>query len=239
MRVVLFGSTGMVGHGVLTALLEDPSVEAVTAISRRRSGRSHPKLREILHKDFTRYDELDEVFAAADATLFCLGTPSIGLNESQYTRITQDFAVAAAETARRNNPDGLFVAISANRADSASRTMWIRVKGRAEESLTAAHPRVFLLRPGFIRPCRGARPATRGQRIAYTVLTPFYPLIKRLYPPQVTTTDASAYAIIEVLHAAETVPRTLDNVAINEVAARPLSRRRAEPGQALRRRGRR
>jgi uncharacterized protein YbjT (DUF2867 family) len=224
MQVVLFGATGMVGHGVLTALLEDPSVEGVTAISRRRSRRSHPKLREVLHQDFARYDELDEVFGAADATLFCLGTPSVGLSEPQYTRITRDYAVAAAEAARRCNPEGLFVYISANRADSASRTMWIRVKGRAEQALTAVHSRVFLLRPGFIRPCRGARPATRRQRVAYAVLTPFYPLIRRLYPGQVTTTDAIAYAILEVLHAPETVPRKLDNPAINEHATRGIKR---------------
>jgi uncharacterized protein YbjT (DUF2867 family) len=224
MRVVLFGATGMVGHGVLTALLEDPSVDGVTAISRRHSGRSHPQLREVLHYDFAGYDGLDEVFAAADATIFCLGTPSVGLSEPQYTRITQDYAVAAAEAARRNNPDGLFVYISANRADSASRTMWIRVKGRAEQALKAAHSRVVLVRPGFIRPCRGARPANRGQRVAYAVLTPFYPLIRRLYPGQVTTTDAIAYAILEVLHAPDTVPRELDNPAINEVAVRGIER---------------
>ena len=81
MRVVLFGATGMVGHGVLTALLEDPSVDRVTAISRRRSGRSHPKLCEVLYQDFAGYNGLAEVFGAADATLFCLGTPSVGLSE--------------------------------------------------------------------------------------------------------------------------------------------------------------
>jgi hypothetical protein len=102
--------------------------------------------------------------------------------------------------------------------------MWIRVKGRAEQALTAVHSRVSLLRPGFIRPCRGARPATRRQRVAYAVLTPFYPLIRRLYPGQVTTTDAIAYAILEVLHAPETMPRKLDNPAINEHATRGIKR---------------
>ncbi|MFC4065124.1 NAD(P)H-binding protein [Actinoplanes subglobosus] len=223
MRVVLFGATGMVGHGVLTALLEDPAVTGVTAISRRRTGRSHPKLREILHRDFTDFSGLGNVFAGAHATLFCLGTPSAGLSEAAYTRITRDFAVAAAEAAHQ----GLFVYVSANRADSRSGTMWIRIKGRAEEALTAAHPRVFLLRPGFIRPCRGARPATRAQRVAYAVLTPFHPLIKRLFPKQVTTTDAIAYATLEMLHAPQTVPRRLDNTLINEVAARRAGDRAA------------
>jgi uncharacterized protein YbjT (DUF2867 family) len=224
MNVVLFGATGMVGHGVLTALLEDPAVTRVTAVSRRASGRSHPKLHEVIHTGFTDYRGLESVFASAQATLFCLGTPSAGLSEAQYTRITRDYAVAAATA----GPGALFVYVSANRADSASRTMWIRVKGRAEEALAAAHPSVFLVRPGFIRPCRGARPATRAQRAVYAVLTPFYPLLKRLFPHQVTTTDAIGQAMLQILHAPQTVPHALDNTGINEVAALRRARKRTE-----------
>ncbi|WP_436536367.1 NAD-dependent epimerase/dehydratase family protein [Actinoplanes sp. HUAS TT8] len=227
MRVVLFGATGMVGHGVLTALLEDATVEGVTAISRRPSGRRHPKLREVLRQDFTDYRDLDDVFATADATLFCLGTSSVGVSEPDYVRITQGYAVAAAEAARRTNPGGLFAYISANRADSTSRTMWIRVKGQAEAALQAVHPRVFLFRPGFIQPRRGARPATRLQRITYAILTPFFPLINRLFPAQVTTTDAIARAMLEVLHAPATVARQLDNPLINQTAARSQVTRNA------------
>jgi hypothetical protein len=97
-------------------------------------------------------------------------------------------------------------------------------QGVSDEALTALHPRVFLIRPGFIRPCRGARPATRGQRAAYALLMPFYPLITRLYPGRVTTTDAIAYAILEVRHAPETVPRRLGNPAIGQVAVRGFER---------------
>jgi uncharacterized protein YbjT (DUF2867 family) len=221
MQVVLFGATGMVGHGVLTALLDDPAIARVTAVSRRRSGRSHPRLHEVLHTDFTDYRGLASVFASAQATLFCLGTPSAGLSEAEYTRITLDYAVAAATA----GPDGLFVYVSANRADSASRTMWIRVKGRAEEALAAVHPRAFLVRPGFIRPCRGACPATRAQRIVYAFLTPCYPLLKRLFPRQVTTTDAIGQAVLRILHAPQTVPRALDNTLLNELGGPDSGRR--------------
>jgi hypothetical protein len=78
--------------------------------------------------------------------------------------------------------------------------------------------------PGFIRPCRGARPATRAQRAVYAVLTPFYPVLKRLFPTAVTTTDAIAYAMLELLHAPETVPRSMDNTAINQVSRHGAAR---------------
>jgi uncharacterized protein YbjT (DUF2867 family) len=220
MHVVLFGATGMVGHGALTALLEDPQITGVTALTRRPTGRDHPKLSEIRHHDFTDYRELGNVFGEADATLFCLGSPSVGLTEPAYARITVDYAVAAAEAARRANPEGLFVYVSANRADSASRIMWIRVKGRAEEALQALSRTVVVMRPGFIRPRRGARPATRKQRVAYALLSPFYPLLRLAFPAQTTTTDAIGYAMIEVLHAPAAAPHCLDNAQINHFADR-------------------
>jgi uncharacterized protein YbjT (DUF2867 family) len=224
MRVVLFGATGMVGHGVLTALLEDPGVTGVTAVLRRPTGRSRPKLREVVHQDFRDLRGLDATFASAHATVFCLGVPSTGLSEREYTRITQDFAVAAATVALRANPTSLFVYVSANRADPTSKTMWIRVKGRAEEAIAAAHPGAYFLRPGLIRPLRGARPSSRAQRIVYGILKPFFPLLARRWPGAVTSTDEMAFATLEILHASQAVPRRLDNTTINEVAV-PGSRR--------------
>lgn len=218
MRVILFGATGMVGHGVLTALLEDPQITGVTAASGRPTGRDHAKLREIRHRDFTDYRELGDVFGAADAVLYCLGTPSVCLTEPAYARITRGYAVAAAEAAQRANPGVLFVYVSANRADSASPTMWIRVKGRAEEALQALDIKVVVMRPGLIRPRRGARPATRKQRVAYALLSPFYPLLKLLFPAQTPTTDAIGYAMLEVLHAPAAAPQCLDNTQINRFA---------------------
>ncbi|MBW8705452.1 hypothetical protein MBT84_38200 [Streptomyces sp. MBT84] len=218
MRVVLFGATGMVGHGVLTALFEDPTVTGITAILRRSTGRSHPKLREVIHRDFHDFGELESIFAEAHATVFCLGVPSLGLSELEYTCITRDFAVAAATAALRGNPGSLFVYVSANRADSTSKTMWIRVKGRAEEAIAAIHPRAFFLRPGLIRPSRGARPSTRGQRMVYRILKPFFPLLARRWPAAVTSTSEMAFATLEILHAPKALPRRLDNTTINEIA---------------------
>jgi hypothetical protein len=48
---VLFGGTGMVGAGVLLECLEDSRVQSVLAIGRSPTGRTHPKLREILGHD--------------------------------------------------------------------------------------------------------------------------------------------------------------------------------------------
>jgi hypothetical protein len=51
MKVILFGSTGMVGQGVLCECLLDPQIEAILSIGRARTGEQHAKLREIVHAD--------------------------------------------------------------------------------------------------------------------------------------------------------------------------------------------
>jgi hypothetical protein len=42
----------MVGAGALQECLAEPQVQSVIAITLSRIGRSHPKLREVLHADF-------------------------------------------------------------------------------------------------------------------------------------------------------------------------------------------
>ena len=55
MKVILFGSTGMVGQGVLRECLLDPDVTEVLAVVRSATGQQHAKLREVVHKDFNDF----------------------------------------------------------------------------------------------------------------------------------------------------------------------------------------
>ena len=58
------------------------------AISRSPTGRTHPKLREVIHPDFFTYDALRADFATSDACFFCLGVSSVGMSEAAYTRLS-------------------------------------------------------------------------------------------------------------------------------------------------------
>lgn len=111
MRILLFGATGMVGQGVLRECLRAPDVELVQTVGRTATGQHHPKLR--------------------DACFFCLGVPSVGLQEAEYTRLTHDLTLTAAQTLARLNPQMTFVYVSGAGTDSTERgrSMWARVKG--------------------------------------------------------------------------------------------------------------
>src|SRR5688572_9281216 len=209
MRVVLFGATGMVGAGVLLECLADPRIASVLAVTRTPIGRSHPKLREVQHRDFLDYSALRADFALCDACFFCLGISSIGMNESAYTRVTYDFALAAAREMHAVNPQMTFCFVSGVGTDSTEKgsTMWARVKGKTENALLAlGFKAAYMFRPGYIQPIGDVRSKTGWVQTAYDIAKPLYPLIHRLVPNNSTTTSNLGRAMIQVAAAGYSKP---------------------------------
>lgn len=220
MRVVLFGGTGMVGAGVLIECLDDPRVESVTSIVRRTTDTKHPKLREIVHTDFYEYSSLRSTFADADVCFFCLGVSVVGLREDQYYHLTYDLTLAAAHAMVAVRPELTFCYVSGAHTDSTEqgRVMWARIKGKTENALLALPFRAaYMFRPGYIQPLRGVRSKTALYQAIYRIISPFYPLLRRLFPKSVTTSVNVGRAMIAV--AANGYPRRIvESDEINVVA---------------------
>jgi uncharacterized protein YbjT (DUF2867 family) len=200
-NVVLFGATGMVGAGVLLECFADPRVTSVLVITRSPTGRSHPKLREVLHQDFFNFEALRADFTRCDACFFCLGITSVGLSEAAYTRVTYDIAMAAAREMVAANPRMTFCFVSGVGTDSTEkgRTMWARVKGKTENALLAlGFNAAYMFRPGYIQPIGDVQSKTGWVQTAYDIARPLYPLIHRLLPNNSTTTSNLGRAMIQV-----------------------------------------
>jgi len=220
-NVIVFGATGMVGAGVLIECLADPLVESVVAVVRSPTGRSHPKLREVIRTDFFDYSSLAADFAACDACFFCLGVSAAGMSEARYTSLTYDLTLAAAHALVAANPRAVFCYVSGLGTDSSERgrTMWARVKGRTENALLALPLRgAYMFRPAFIQPIHGVRSRTALYQAFYTVAAPLTPLLRRLLPRYWTTTENLGRAMIRVARDGY-AKRILDSVDINALAA--------------------
>src|SRR6187402_2379334 len=98
----------MVGEGVLFECLDHPQVEAVLVINRRPCGFGHPKLTEIIHKDFFDLSAIEGQLNGYNACYFCLGVSSIGMKEPEYTRMTYDLTMHVAHVLSKHNPDMTF-----------------------------------------------------------------------------------------------------------------------------------
>lgn len=219
MNVLLFGATGMVGQGVLLECLADGRVDKVVAVVRRQMGNPHMKLREVVHADFTSYTSIEPEFANVDACFFCLGISSVGMSEADYTKITYDYAVAAATTLKKMSPGATLCFVSGAGTDSSEkgRTMWARVKGKTENAVLALFPeKAFMFRPGYIQPMKGVASKTALYKAIYVVVGALYPVFRALFPTMVTTSVAIGRAMIAT--AERGAPqKVLDSRDINEL----------------------
>jgi uncharacterized protein YbjT (DUF2867 family) len=199
MKVLLFGATGMIGQGALRECLLDPEIDGVLAVGRSATGQSHPKLRELIHHDPLDYAHIESDLAGHDACFFCMGVSSAGMSEADYRRVTYDMTMAAARALLRQNAAMTFIYISGAGTDSTEkgRTMWARVKGQTENALLALPFKAkYMFRPGYIQPMHGIVSKTGLYRAGYAVMGPIYPLLKRLAPNFVTSTEQLGRAMV-------------------------------------------
>jgi uncharacterized protein YbjT (DUF2867 family) len=180
----------------------------------------HPKLRELVHSDFTSYAAIESQLGGYDACFFCLGISSVGMTETAYHRVTYDFAVAAGQALVQRNPGMTFIFVSGAGTDSTEqgRVMWAREKGKAENALMKMpFKAVYCFRPAFIRPGPGIVAKNRLIRGVYLLTVPVYPLVKLLFPNHVTTSEKMGQAMIALARKGEG-RRIFENSDINAVA---------------------
>ena len=194
LKVILFGATGMVGQSVLGECLRNPAVESVLSIGRSPSGRTDPKLRELVRKDLSVVDVPDAELQGYDACFFCLGVSSVGMSEADYTRLTYDLTLAWARTLARVSPEMAFFYVSG--AGTGGKAMWAQVKGRTEAALLGLFPNAYMVRLGMLRPVHGEAPRMPGARFLYAVFGPLAPLIQAVAPGLVIRSEDLGKAMI-------------------------------------------
>lgn len=217
-RVLITGSSGMIGKGVLLECLSDSSIEKVIVINRSKTDIKHPKLVEILLNDFTKIESVKGSIGKIDACYHCMGVSALGLSEEQYTAITFDVTQKLSDVCFELNPEMLFIYVSGTGTDSSEKgsQMWARVKGKTENYILGkGFKKALMFRPGAIIPEKGIKSRTGWYNFFYVLLTPFFPLLKK--SKNITTTTKMGIAMINALnrHAAS---HYLENRQINELA---------------------
>jgi uncharacterized protein YbjT (DUF2867 family) len=187
----------MVGGYALRYGLDHPAVGTVTAIGRKTLGISHPKLKEVLHQDFTDCSALSEALSRQDAAVYCLGTYTGAVTDAELRKTTVDYTVEFARVLRSSSPGVAFSFLSGNGADPTgrSRIPFARYKGEAENALLAAgFPHVYIFRPAYIYPVE----PRKEPNLTYRLLRTMYPLFRVLFPNQVIRADDLARAMVDV-----------------------------------------
>lgn len=207
MKTLLFGATGMVGQGVLRECLLAPDVERVVTVGRAPAGRSHPRLSELVVADLFDLAPHEAALTGFDACLFCLGVSAAGMDEAAYRRVTHDLTLSVAGHLARWNPGMTFIYVSGAGTDSSERgrAMWARVKGQTENALLRLpFKAAYMFRPAYIQPLHGAVSRTPWVRRLNALATPLFPVLDRLAPRWVTTTERLGLAMLEAIRSGAT-----------------------------------
>jgi hypothetical protein len=96
----------------------------------------------------------------------------------------------------------VFTYVSGAGTDSSEqgRSMWARVKGRTEnELLRLPFKAAYMFRPGIIEPLHGIRSKTRVYRLFYLFASPLLPLLRKMFPDQILTTEQMGRAMLAVV----------------------------------------
>ena len=196
-RIAIVGATGMVGGYTLRYALEHPAVLRVTAIGRRKLGISHPKLDEVVHRDFADCSALAEPLSGQDAAVYCIGAYTGAVPDPVLRKITVDYTIEFARVLRGGSPDAAFSFLSGSGADPTgrSRMAYARYKGEAEKALLAVgFPCVYIFRPAYIYPVE----PRKEPNFSYRLLRGIYPVFRMLFPNQVIPADDLAHAMVDV-----------------------------------------
>jgi len=196
-QLVVVGATGMVGGYALRYALNHSAVKRVTAIGRKQLGISHPKLKEVIHRDFANCSALADELSGQNAAVYCLGTYTGAVSDKELRTITVDYTVEFARVFRGSSPDAAFSFLSGSGADATgrSRMAFARYKGEAENALLAAgFPRVYIFRPAYIYPVE----PRKEPNFSYRFLRGIYPAFRLLFPSQVIRADDLARVMVDV-----------------------------------------
>ena len=117
-----------------------------------------------------------------------MGVSAMGLKEAEYHRLTYDLTLAAAQAMVRANPRLMFCYAA------------------------------YMFRPAYIHPMKGVRMKTRLYAAIYGVLTPLYPMMRRVMLQFVTTTETLGRALIRAAERGYPT-KILRSVDINRLVA--------------------
>lgn len=73
MKIIVTGTTGMIGKGVSLECLDHLEITEVLSTSPKPVAITHPKLTELIHQDFSEFDSVADQISGYDACYACMG----------------------------------------------------------------------------------------------------------------------------------------------------------------------
>lgn len=175
-KVIIVGATGMIGSLILEECLKSDTISNIIAISRKKLNNDHPKLRNIIHSDFSNFDSILEEFKNIDIGFFTIGVYSGKVKDDVFKKITVDFPIKFGTALQGASPNSTLCFLSGAGADRTeqSKMAFAKFKGMAENQISAiGFNSWYSFRPSYIYPVS----PRQEPNIMYRISRFMYPLI--------------------------------------------------------------
>ena len=221
--VLITGATGMVGKSVLLECIRDNRVKNIYLVNRVPVNIKSPKIIEFIVDDFLKVGDLKKKIKNCDACFHCMGITSFGQNSNYYYKVTYEMTKSLADLVYGINPNSIMTYVSGEGTSTKENSIidWANVKGKTENYiLNRGFKDAYMFRLGLLIPENGIKAKTKLYNLFYTIMTPFYPLMKLI--PSITTSSKLGLAMINCVYFPEN-DKYLDNRKINNLSKMHLS----------------
>lgn len=187
----------MIGQLILQYALAAPSIKEVVSLVRTPSNLEHPKLKEVVVKDFLDYHSQQALFDQVDVVYYCVGVYTGTVDRDLFRLVTIDYPFALATAVKQQSPDCRFVLLSGQGADrkEKSKMMFALDKGIIENKLATLLGEAFYsCRPGYIYPVTPRKEPS----FAYVLSRKLYPILKLLGKKTSITSKELALAMFHI-----------------------------------------
>lgn len=218
MKVIITGSTGMVGKGVLLQCLEDNRIKKILLINRTSIKINHIKIKELICDNFLNLANYQKDFTGYDACFHCMGISVVGSSDEYYKKITYDITKVIVDLVFKENKNTVFNYVTGEGTDSSEKgpIRWARIKGKMENYiLQKGFKDSYMFRAGIIIPEKGIKSRTKIYNLFYVLMRPVYPILKLL--PFITTTSKLGNAMINTLFFSYK-KKIINNIHINKIS---------------------
>lgn len=173
-KAIIVGATGLIGESLTELLLDSSDYQEVYILSRRETGKKHPKLIEKIIDFGQIHQYVDEI---PEGDLFCCIGTTMKKAKSKEAFRKVDFSIPVDISKFWKIKIKKFILISSIGANKKSSNFYLKTKGETEEAIiNSGIKTIHILRPSILL---GKRKELRtGERIGILLIKLFNPLLK-------------------------------------------------------------
>ncbi len=194
-KVVVFGSSGLIGSYLINYLLSDTTFKQVVLVTRRPLSISHKKIRNQII-NFSSTSQINNSIKNCCIVFSAIGTTKAKVknNKKKYREIDFDINFNIAQSCKINNVNK-FILVSSSGANAKSPNFYLKLKGEIEYEINKLNLNSFIVfRPSLLL---GNRTEFRlGERIGQVIL----PFFSRILPPNIKPIHAKLVAKAMIIY---------------------------------------